>query len=78
MRTRAEKLVFVRAGGGLAFRDLAETLDSITDTVDRVALLTPSVEKQDGCLGIQMPPAIDYVVTKPLVEMKQQPWWHIW
>jgi hypothetical protein len=48
MMTRAEKLVFVRAGDGLVFRDLAETLDSISDSVDKVALLTPSVEKQVG------------------------------
>jgi hypothetical protein len=78
MATRAEKLVYVRANNELTFQDLADTLASLDDTVDHVALLTPAVERQDGCLGIRLPPATDYAFEKPLVEMKTRPWWRIW
>lgn len=55
-RTRAERLLFVKADPEVAFQDVADVIEIAQSEVQHVAILTPEVEKQPGvCLTIRLP-----------------------
>lgn len=75
----SERLVFLKADANLPFQQVARVIDSIQPRVAYVAILTPSAEREsDGCLSIRMPLSMDYNFVKPLLEMKEVPWWRWW
>ncbi len=53
-RTRAERLLFVKADPNLPFQSVAEVIDISTPHVSFIALLTPVVES-GSCLTIRFP-----------------------
>jgi biopolymer transport protein ExbD len=53
-RTRAERLLFVKADPNLPFQSVAEVIDISKPHVNFVALLTPAVEK-GFCLRMRIP-----------------------
>jgi len=72
---RAERLAYVKADVDVPFRDVATVIDMARGEVNYVALLTPAVETQSGCLTIHLPLAWDINYGKPILEMKEVPLW---
>jgi biopolymer transport protein TolR len=77
-RTRAERLLFLQAAPDVSFREVAQVIDISRRYTERVAIVTPSVEKQTGgCLTIVGKSFVDYNRSKPLLEMKEVPLWRL-
>jgi biopolymer transport protein TolR len=69
--TRNQRLVFVMADSDVAFQKVAETIESAQREVEYVALLTPAVQKETGCLIASRP-----VPIKPQTHVDLPPWMH--
>lgn len=59
MRRRAEKLLFVVADGSMSFGEVLKLVDTASQYVDHLALITPQVENQtrwptESCLDVRL------------------------
>jgi biopolymer transport protein TolR len=70
--TRAERVVFVKGDPDLRFQSVAEIIDIAQSQVDYVAILTPAVEQEPGCLSIRVPRNVQVA---PSVKLKDVPVW---